>query len=273
MLWATILFMMFVASMMGLLMFVQKYPEISGKLGMIGDKAQMLRFGDPNWQNYFRLAIEGMAGVGLVASGFITSWIFGREFSDHTLKDILALPVSRESIVLSKIIMVFLWFTILSFSYFVLALIAGMLIGLPGLSHEIIRKTYTSIVTSILILFLSTPVAFFASYCQGIHFPDSICDPDHDSGQFFRVGRTWSLFPLGYSRTVRQSDRIGGNAVEKSKLHYTYFNQPCRIDRYTSPLEVWRSEIKGYRQIINFMKKSIVAFFILIIGINVLRKT
>ena len=34
---ATILFFMFVSLMMGLMMFVQKYPEISGKLGMIGD--------------------------------------------------------------------------------------------------------------------------------------------------------------------------------------------------------------------------------------------
>ena len=172
MFWATILFMMFVSSMMGLLMFVQKYPEISGKLGMIGDKAQLLRFGEPNWQNYFRLAIEGMAGVGLVASGFITSWIFGREFSDHTLKDILALPVSRESIVLSKFILVVFWFIILSIAYLVMSLAAGMVIGLEGMSHEIMTKNlYIYSVTSFLILFLCTPVAFFASYARGYIFP------------------------------------------------------------------------------------------------------
>ncbi len=172
MLWATILFMMFVSSMMGLLMFVQKYPEISGKLGMIGDKAQMLRFGEPNWQNYFRLAIEGMAGVGLVVIGFITTWIFGREFSDHTLKDILALPVSRESIVLSKFIVVVLWFIILSVVYLVMTLVAGILIGLPGMSQDIITKNlYIYAVTSFLSLFLCTPVSFFASYAKGYIFP------------------------------------------------------------------------------------------------------
>ena len=172
MLLATILFMMFVSSMMGMFMFVQKYPEISAKLGMIGDKAQMLRFGEPSWQNYFRLAIEGMAGVGLVVSGFIATWIFGREYSDHTLKDILALPVSRESIVLSKFIVVVLWFIILSVAYLVMTLAAGMLIGLPGMSHEIIMKNvYVFSVTSFLILFLCTPVAFFASYTRGYIFP------------------------------------------------------------------------------------------------------
>jgi len=158
--------------MMGLLMFVQKYPDISGKLGMIGDKAQLLRFGEPNWQNYFRLAIEGMAGVGLVASGFITSWIFGREFSDHTLKDILALPVSRESIVFSKFIIVVLWFIILSVVYLAMTMAAGMLIGLPGMSNEIIvNSLYIYAATSFLILFLCTPVGFLASYARGYILP------------------------------------------------------------------------------------------------------
>ena len=168
----TILFFIFVSSMMSLLMFVQKYPEISGKLGMIGDKASMLRFGEPNWQNYFRLLIEGMAGVGLVGIGFVTSWIFGREFSDHTVKDILALPVSRVYIVLSKLILVVIWFIILSFAYFASGLISGMLIDLPGLSKDLIlRNGYIYFATSFLIIFLSTPVAFFASYARGYIFP------------------------------------------------------------------------------------------------------
>ena len=122
MFWATILFFILVSSMMSLVMFVQIHPEISGKLGMIGDKAQLLRFGEPNWQNYFRLLIEGMAGVGLVGTGFVTSWIFGREFSDHTVKDILALPVARVYIVLSKFIMIVLWSVILSLIYFIFGL-------------------------------------------------------------------------------------------------------------------------------------------------------
>jgi ABC-2 type transport system permease protein len=169
---ATIFFFMFVSLMMGLIMFVQKYPEISGKLGMIGDKASMLRFGEPNWQNYFRLLIEVMAGVGLVGIGFITSWVFGREFSDHTLKDILALPVSRVYIVLSKLVLIVIWFSLLSLTYLAFGIISGILIDLPGLSFEIILKNGSVfLVTSLLIMFLCTPVAFFASYGRGYIFP------------------------------------------------------------------------------------------------------
>ncbi|MBK7410044.1 MAG: ABC transporter permease [Saprospirales bacterium] len=170
--WATILFFMFVSSMMGLLMFVQIHPEISSKLGMIGNKASMLRFGEPNWQNYGTLLIQGIAGVGLVGIGFITSWIFGREFSDHTIKDILALPVSRSHIVLSKFIVIIIWALILSFVYFGSGLIIGLLIDIPGWNTEIVLKcANTYLITSVLMIFLSTPVAFIASYSRGYMLP------------------------------------------------------------------------------------------------------
>jgi len=172
MFWATVLFFMFVSSMMGLIMFVQKYPDISGKLGMIGNKASMLRFGEPNWSNYFKLLIQGIAGVGLVGIGFVASWVFGREFSDHTLKDILALPVSRSSIVLSKFCVVTIWSVILSTVYYASGFVIGLLIDLPGLSAGIVfQNAYTYAVTALLILFLCTPVAFFASCGRGYMLP------------------------------------------------------------------------------------------------------
>jgi len=172
MFWATVLFFMFVSSMMGLLMFVQKYPDISGKLGMIGNKATMLRFGEPNWQNYFTLLIQGISGVGLVGIGFVTSWVFGREFSDRTVKDILALPVSRTSIVLAKFIVVLIWSVLLSFAYLAFGLFAGLLVDIPGWSREIVFKyVHIYLVTSLLIMFLSTPVAFFASLSRGYIYP------------------------------------------------------------------------------------------------------
>ncbi len=172
MFWGTILFFMFVSSMMGLLMFVQIYPEISGKIGMIGDKASMLRFGEPNWQNYFKLMMMGISAVGLIGTGFLASWVFGREFSDQTVKDILVLPISRSYIVLSKFIVVIIWSIILSIVYFIFGLLVGLLIDIPNWSGEIaLSCVYTYSVTSFLIIFLSTPVAFFASYSRGYMLP------------------------------------------------------------------------------------------------------
>jgi len=170
--WATILFFIFVSSMMGLLMFVQKYPEISGKLGMIGDKASMLRFGEPNWQNYFKLLIQGFAGIGLVGIGFVASWVFGREFSDHTIKDILVIPISRIHIVLSKSIIIILWSIILSVIYFTFSLIIGLLIDLPDFSRSIVfQNAHIYVITTLLVILLFTPIAFLASYSRGYILP------------------------------------------------------------------------------------------------------
>jgi ABC-type transport system involved in multi-copper enzyme maturation permease subunit len=169
---ASILFFILVASMMSFVMFVQTNPEVSAKIGMIGDKAALLRFGEPNWQNYFRLLIEGIAGVGLVGTGFVTSWIFGREFSEHTIKDILALPVPRVYIVLAKIILTVLWSVILCIFYFIFGLVFGFMIHLPGFSAAILSDSARIYwVTSFLLITLCTPVAFLASYTKGYIFP------------------------------------------------------------------------------------------------------
>ncbi len=168
----TLIFFTFVASMMGLMMFVNKYPDISAKLGMIGNKASMMRLGEPNWENYMDLLIQGIAGVGLVGIGFITSWIYGREFSDHTLKDIFVVPVSREIFVISKLIVVVLWSLLLALIYLAAGIIAGLLIRLDGFSPDaMLHYIYTYTITSLLMLLLSTPVAYLASYSNGYILP------------------------------------------------------------------------------------------------------
>jgi len=174
MFWATILVFIFVPFMMGMLMFVQLHPEISGKLGMIGSKASMLRFGEPNWQNFFTLLIQGFAGIGVIGIGFVASWVFGREFSEHTIKDILVLPISRSTIVLSKFTVVVIWSVLLSLIYFTVSLLFGLMIHVPDWSHEIVMINFNRyFVTALLTIILSTPVAFLASYSRGYMLPMS----------------------------------------------------------------------------------------------------
>jgi ABC-2 type transport system permease protein len=172
MFWATILVFIFVPVMMGLLMFVQIHPEISSKLGMIGNKATMLRFGEPNWKNYFTLLDQGFAAVGVIGIGFVASWVFGREFSEHTIKDILVLPISRSGIVISKFIVILVWSVILSIVYFSICILVGLLINIPDWSTEIVLSNFSRyFVTSLLTILLSTPVAFLASYSRGYLLP------------------------------------------------------------------------------------------------------
>ena len=171
-LWLTMVFFVFVAFMMGLITFVQMHPEIAEKLGLIGTKANLLKFGEPNWQNYFILIKQGISGVGLIGFGFITCWVFGREYSDKTIKDLLALPVSRSSVVLSKLIIVFVWSILLSCIFFAFSLLFGYMSGVQGWTKEIF-SSFASIFSQICLLsiLLSTPIAFLASYSRGFLLP------------------------------------------------------------------------------------------------------
>lgn len=170
--WVTFLLFLFIPFMMGLMFFVQKHPEIAAKLGIIGTKANMLRLGNADWPAYLGFLTQGMAGIGLIGFGFVTSWVFGREYSDRTVKDILALPVSRSFIVFAKFIIVVLWCILLTFVFWAFGLIFGKLIDISGWSAEIIIQfTNTYIATSLLTILLCTPVAFLASYSRGYLLP------------------------------------------------------------------------------------------------------
>src|SRR5699024_1298166 len=44
---------------------------------------------------YINLHAQMIAVGGIFVFGFVTSWIFGREYADKTVTDLLALPYSR----------------------------------------------------------------------------------------------------------------------------------------------------------------------------------
>ena len=173
--WLSMVFFVFVSFMMGLVMFVQKHPEITEKIGLIGTKANMLRFGEPNWQNYFILLLQGISAIGLIGSGFVTSWVFGREYSENTLKDILALPVSRSSIVISKIIVSIIWSIILALVFMLGSVFFGYISGISGMTGEVFSQFVSKFtMISLLTILLCTPVAFFASFSKGFLLPIGI---------------------------------------------------------------------------------------------------
>lgn len=100
------------------------------------------------------------------------SWIFGREYSDRTIKDLLALPTSRNIIVLSKFLLVFLWCLLLAILVFALGLIVGNAVDIPGWSPTIVMQGLSVFfICTILTILLSTPVALFASIGRGYLSP------------------------------------------------------------------------------------------------------
>lgn len=168
----TIVLFIFIPLMMCLMFFVQKHPEIAAKLGLIGTKATMLRLGKADWTAYLGFLTQAMAGIGLMGFGFVTSWVFGREYSDRTIKDILALPVTRSSIVISKFIVVIFWSVLLILVFLASGFVFGRMINISGWTNNVIfQQVNTYTVTSLLTILLCSPVAFLASYSRGYLLP------------------------------------------------------------------------------------------------------
>ena len=66
-----------------LFMFILKDPELAQKMGVISAKAHIM--GTADWPSYLGLLSQAIAVGGLFIFGFITSWVFGREYSDRTI--------------------------------------------------------------------------------------------------------------------------------------------------------------------------------------------
>jgi ABC-2 type transport system permease protein len=156
------------------IMFVVKDPEFARKVGLISTKANLLGR-SANWPSYLSLLAQTIAAAGLIFFSLMMSWVFGREFADGTLKDLLAVPVSRVTILLAKYIVVVLWSVVATAMIIIVGLALGMLIGLPGGTSELfIQGLMTMAITACLVIINVFPVAFFASVGRGYLLPMGI---------------------------------------------------------------------------------------------------
>jgi len=114
----------------GFFMIVLKDPEMARRVGLISAKARLI-VGTADWPTYLGFLTQSIAAGGFLLFGLIVSWVFGREYSDRTAKDLLALPTSRSAIVLSKFLVVAVWSAALTVLTCLVGLGLGAVIGFP----------------------------------------------------------------------------------------------------------------------------------------------
>jgi ABC-2 type transport system permease protein len=131
--WVTVLAFTVAALFGAVIMFILQDPARARRLGLLGAKAQ-LSGGTADWSGYFALLAQTVAVGGALIFGLILVWLFGREFSDRTAKDLLALPTSRAAIVRAKFAVCAAWCLLLTLQVYLLGLLAGAALHLPGWS-------------------------------------------------------------------------------------------------------------------------------------------
>ncbi|MDQ0429768.1 ABC-2 type transport system permease protein [Planomicrobium stackebrandtii] len=170
MIWITLAVFTAAPLMAGFFIFVLKNPEFAKSSGLIGDKAQL--FGLADWPTYLSMLAQIIAVGGILVFGFVTSWVFGREYADRTIKDLLTLPLHRLSIVMAKFLAVFITNFLLGAYVVIIGVIIGFFIKLPAWSMEaVLDGGFVLLVTTILTSTLSTPPAFVACYSRGYLAP------------------------------------------------------------------------------------------------------
>ena len=151
----------------GLFMIILKDPTKAQSMGLISAKAQ-LTVGVAEWATLFNLLAQATAVGGYIIFSVFTAWVFGREFSDHTAKELLALPTSREMIIGAKFVVVGTWTLILTLLCYFLGLIVGQLVDIPGWSQDLLRSASVDIIGAGIITILLLPfVAYVASAGKG----------------------------------------------------------------------------------------------------------
>ena len=75
----------------------------------------------------------------------IISYLFGREYNEHTLKTMLTVPISRGKFLISKYVMFLIWILILTVVTSLSTLAFGFVAGLTGFTLQLFINSFAEL--------------------------------------------------------------------------------------------------------------------------------
>jgi ABC-2 type transport system permease protein len=193
----------------GFFMVVIKDPDLAQRMGLISAKAHIM-MGAADWPTYLNFLAIALAAGGLMFFSFIATWVFGREYSDRTVKDLLALPTSRSSIVCAKFIVVASWTALLSLLMLLVGYIVGLAVILPSVEMQVyLQGGITLLITAILTIILVTPIAYIASAGHGYLPPMAFALFSMALAQLVGVAGWGEFFPWAIPAIYAQGQNLG----------------------------------------------------------------
>ncbi|WP_066193474.1 MULTISPECIES: ABC transporter permease [Gracilibacillus] len=112
-------------------------------------------------QLFFQVNLYTVLIIGVPLYGVVTTYLFHREYTENTLKNLLTIPVSRLSFMVSKMMLLFIWISLLTALAWCLTAGIGLLLQFDGWSTSLLLASLQQFVTGGVLLFiLSTPIIF-----------------------------------------------------------------------------------------------------------------
>jgi ABC-2 type transport system permease protein len=164
-------------------MYILQDPARARSMGLLGNKSQLLQ-GSADWPTYFGLLAQATAVGGVAVFALVFVWMFGREFADRTLKDLLALPTSRVTVVAAKFAVASVWCLALCAQTYALGLAigaAGRLVATGAMTIALVApfafaasagRGYLTAVGLVLLMVFASQIIILIGY--GAYFPWSV---------------------------------------------------------------------------------------------------
>ncbi|MGF7034825.1 bacitracin transport system permease protein [Paenibacillus mucilaginosus] len=156
--------------------------------------------------------------IGTLLYGVITAYLFQREYTEDTLKNLLTIPVSRTSLIVSKLLLLCLWIAVLTLTAWVLALAAGLLGGAEGLDADVLLQSLGQYLAGGGLLFLLSTPTMFVTFLFKNYVPTIIFTSVITMGNVALANRDYkALFPWSAVQVI-----AGGGQVDAYPIHYSY---------------------------------------------------
>jgi ABC-2 type transport system permease protein len=101
-------------------------------------KVNALLIGE-GWPAYLGMLAQILSVMSFLGVGFVVAWCFGREFTDHTITGLYALPTSRITIAAAKYVVLLAWSLGLSLITLATAFALVPLAGLPAPPTDVLE--------------------------------------------------------------------------------------------------------------------------------------
>lgn len=122
------------------------------------------------------------------------SYLFGREYNEHTLKTMLTIPVSRGNFLLSKYVMFLVWILILTIVTSISTLVFGFIAGLEGFSLKLFIDSFIQLLFANMLLFLTFSPFVFLSLVITNMVPAMVGGAGLTLVNMLIYGQTWAPY-------------------------------------------------------------------------------
>src|SRR5699024_11862154 len=93
----------------------------------------------------YNVNLDTVLIIGAPLYGVVTTYLFNREYVEDTIKNILTIPVSRVSSIMSKTPLLFTWIMMSTMIAWFLTLFLGLLTQFDGLDLSLLVESFKEV--------------------------------------------------------------------------------------------------------------------------------